>query len=548
MRRSDFSSLGRPERLRLIVCALAAVLVFLPVPASPGERSQKTLSGLSPTVRRSLEMISGRGIVADARILSDPKLRGREASTPGARRAAELIAGELRKAGLRPGGTAGSYYQVFKIRSGYDVASELSVQVAGASIGQLKRGTDYSLVHLPGGKAEFGGACVLAGYGITAPELKFDEYTGLDVRGKAVIVFSGTPWSGSAARWLARGTGHRRYGKLAYKARNAADHGAACLLVVDDPAGWRKQLGIAERLRVLDTDSSLDAPIPVLHVTRDVLARMTEMSPTELRLLAFDISRQMAPESMALRGRQLKLKASVAGQARIGRNVIGILPGRDEVLRREAVVIGAHYDHLGEGASEEIYFGANDNAAGVGALLSVARALGAMPVAPRRTTILVAFDAEEIGRRGSKHYVARPAITTAQTALMINLDMIGKNDPNTIFAVGTRSSDEVHEVHQRMNRHVGLELVHPESFRLGRSDHSTFYYANVPILYLFGGLDPHYNTPEDTWEKLIPGKVEKVAQLVFLTALEIAEQQKRPKFKAAAESAAIRIVPRGGRP
>ena len=548
MRLLSFSSPGSPKQPRLSVCALAAALVLLPMPALPGERSPKTLSGLSPAVRRSLGMISGKGIVADARILSDPKLRGREASTPGARRAAQLIADELRRAGLRPGGTAGSYYQVFKIRAGYDVASELSIQTAGASVGQLKRSVDYSLVHLPGGKAEASGACVLAGYGITATELKFDEYAGLDVRGKAVVVFSGTPWSGAAARWLARGIGHQVYGKLAYKARNAAAHGAACLLVVDDPAGWRKQLGVAERLRVLDTDSSLDAPIPVLHVTRDVLARMTEMSPTELRLLAFDIGREMAPESMALRGRQLRLKASIAGQARIGRNVIGILPGRDEVLRREAVVIGAHYDHLGEGASEEIYFGANDNAAGVGALLSVARALAAMPVAPRRTIILIAFDAEEIGRRGSKHYVARPAIATAQTALMINLDMIGKNDPNAIFAVGTRCSDEVHEVHQRVNRHVGLRLVHPESFRLGRSDHSPFYYASVPILYLFGGLDAHYNTPEDTWEKLIPGKVEKVARLVFLTALEIAEQQRRPKFRAAAESATVRIFPGGGRP
>jgi len=220
----------------------------------------------------------------------------------------------------------------------------------------------------------------------------------------------------------------------------------------------------------------------------------------------------------------------MTGQARIGRNIVGILPGRDEKLRRQAVVIGAHYDHLGEGAAEEIYFGANDNAAGVGALLSVARAFAALPQPPRRTVVFAAFDAEEIGRRGSKYYISKPPLPIDQTAMMVNFDMIGRNEPNGIYAVGTRSSEDVHAIHQAANRHVGLRLTHPESFRLGRSDHSPFYFAGVPILYLFGGLDPDYNTPQDTWDKLIPPKVEKVARLAFLTALEVAQRAERPRF------------------
>jgi Zn-dependent M28 family amino/carboxypeptidase len=112
-----------------------------------------------------------------------------------------------------------------------------------------------------------------------------------------------------------------------------------------------------------------------------------------------------------------------------------------------------------------------------------------------------------------------------RTALMVNFDMIGRNDPDHIYAVGTRSSDELHRIHQDLNRHVGLRFTHPQSFRLGRSDHSAFYYARVPIMYLFGGIDPDYNTPRDTPDRLIPGKVEKVARLAFLTALHVAESK-----------------------
>lgn len=257
--------------------------------------------------------------------------------------------------------------------------------------------------------------------------------------------------------------------------------------------------------------------------------------PLEVKRALETISgKDRQPQSSVLRGRRFHFKAVVSGSARMGRNIIGILPGRDEPLKREAVVIGAHYDHLGEG-DDGIYFGANDNAAGVGALLSVARAFQALPRRPRRTLIFVAFDAEAIGKLGSRHYVNRPCIPLKLTTLMINFDMIGRNAPTEINAVATPCSRQLHEIHQLANAHVGLKLVHPASLRLGRADHTCFYYAGVPVMYLFGGIDPDYNTPEDTWDKLIPGKVEKVARLAFLTALEVAEREPRLDFEEAHE-------------
>ena len=484
---------------------------------------------LSPEVAHALKEITGERIIGDARVLCDPKFRGRRAGAPGVGLAAQYVADRFRTLGLRPGGGAGSYYQKFKIRRGYRMSSELILRIGRTAQTPLQSSADYMPLHLPNAKAEVDGACAFAGYGITSPALAFDEYAGLDVTGKTVLVFAGLPWSRATDAWIRRGPETRRLGTVAYKARNAANHGAACLLIADNPVGWRSSLDVQGRLLLPDRDAPMDAPIPVIHVTLPVAAKFTSLSPAELRLLALNITRQRKPESMLLRGRFIRFCGSLAGSASIGRNIIGVMPGRDDKLRREAVVIGGHYDHLGAD-DDTILFGANDNAAGVGAVLAVARGFGLLPRAARRTLIFVAFDAEEIGRMGSKRYVGRPCVPIDQTVLMINFDMIGRNEPDHIYAVGTRSSPELDQIHQRVNRHVGLRLEHPATYRLGRSDHSSFYFAGVPILYLFGGLDPDYNTPGDTWNKLLPKKVEKVARLAFLTAREVAERRDRIRF------------------
>ncbi|MFO8013114.1 MAG: M28 family peptidase [Phycisphaerae bacterium] len=521
-----------PSRRRWLQRIGAALLVFVAAgSACAGETppAEEAPAPLPPEVAHALETIRGADIIAHARLLADPAMRGREPSTPEARKAARYVADAFRDARLRPGGTAGTFYQVFKIRVGYQVASTLTADLGGEPLGDFERGRDYAPVHLPGGRADVAADCVLAGYGITAETLGFDEYRGIDARGKAVVVFSGVPWGPTASAWLRRVPDAEPFDTLVYKARNAAAHGAACLLVVENPAGWRRDVAMTERLRVPDTDFPADVTIPVVQVTRALVSALAMLSADELRFLAADIGRDRSPASMPLRGRRIHLKAALSGRARLGRNVLAVLPGRDAGLRKEAVVVGAHYDHLGE-AGGDIFFGANDNAAGCGALLAVARAMASLPRPPARTVVFAAFDAEELGRCGSKDYIARPCIPLAQTVLMINFDMIGRNEPDHIFAVGTRSSADLHRIHRECNRHVGLVLEHPASFRLGLSDHSPFYFADVPILYLFGGRDPDYNTPGDTWDKLIPGKVEKVARLAFLTAREVADRAERLVF------------------
>ncbi len=532
MRYSIYGSyLIRP--VLIVVISLAIVTTTIAavsdVNCSPGSKN------LPSGIATALEGIRGTEIVAHARELCDSMYQGREAGTSGIRKSADYIINEFRRIGLRPGGSAGSYFQQFKITTGYQISSELEVRLGNTIIGEFKRGQDYMPIHVPGEKAEIVADCVLVGYGLTIPGMNFDEYREIEAKGQAVIVFTGVPWTTATTLWRPATTDSKLYNTLSYKARNAAAHGAGCIIVVDNPVGWRKKLGIPERLQLPETEFPIKSPIPIIHVTRDFLVSITDMSINELRMLATDIFRERSPQSMLIRGRRLHLKASVSGTAQIGRNIIGVLPGKDDFLRRQAIVVGAHYDHLGM-SQRDIYFGANDNAAGLGAMLAIAQAFSQMPNSPKRTIILIAFDAEEIGKRGSKYYVSHPCIPVEQTVLMINFDMIGRNDPNEIKVVGTRSSKELHKLHQHLNSYVGLKLNHPDSLRLGRSDHTAFYYETVPIMYLFGGLDPDYNTPRDTWDKLIPNKVEKVAKLAFLTAQAVAEQPQRISFDSTTDT------------
>ncbi len=497
----------------------------------PVENKELTLPPLEKQVQKAFNTIKKDDILQNIRKLSSFEFQGRGAGMPENRKAAEYVVENFRKAGLLPGGSAGSYYQSFKVLMGYKISSDMNVHIGGTHIDNLKRGVDYVPVHIPNKKTHFSASYALVGYGITAPFLNFDEYSEVSVKGKIAIIFSGVPWDRKTQDWLIGMKKAKEFDTIEYKAKNAEKHGAAGVIIVNNPAGWRKQVRAAEQLRVLDTDLFNGLTIPVLHITRNLAAQITLLSLQELRSLALDIGEDRSPQSMFFPNHKIEYTASFTGNAWMGRNVIGILPGSDPKLKQEAVILGAHYDHLGLGIEGEIYHGANDNASGVSAIISIASAFRSLVKPPKRSIVFIAFDAEEIGRIGSAKYVAAPVIPIKNTVMMINFDMVGRNEPNEVMAVATRSSPEIHRIHQEVNRHIGLDIVNPSSFRLGRSDHTAFYDAKIPIMYLFGRLDPDYHSPQDTWDKINPEKTEKIAKLAFLTALEVANRENRIQFQ-----------------
>jgi hypothetical protein len=203
-----------------------------------------------------------------------------------------------------------------------------------------------------------------------------------------------------------------------------------------------------------------------------------------------------------------------------GRNVIGILPGRDPVLRREAVIVGAHYDHLGSGefgtlnpdSTGRVHNGADDNASGTAALIHIARTLAAAP--PLRTVVFIAFSGEELGLLGSAHYVKEPLYGLEGTVAMINLDMVGRLRNGRLIVYGTATAEEFPALLDSLNWYQGFDLK-KQGDGYGPSDQSSFYAVKRPVLHLFTDLHEDYHRTTDDWEKI---NFEGMARVISFTS------------------------------
>lgn len=220
-------------------------------------------------------------------------------------------------------------------------------------------------------------------------------------------------------------------------------------------------------------------------------------------------------------------------------NVVGILPGSDRNLRREYVVFTAHMDHVGVGrpdaTGDSIYNGADDNASGTAAVMEIAAAFAALPDAPRRSVAFVLVSGEERGLWGSRHFVDGGRIPAARMVANLNLDMISRNWPDTIVAVGKEHSDLGATVRSVSTRHPELGLVvipdpWPRQQFFLRSDQHSFARRGVPALFFFNGTHEDYHRPGDVPERIDAEKAARVAQLVFLTGLEVANRPERPRW------------------
>jgi hypothetical protein len=210
----------------------------------------------------------------------------------------------------------------------------------------------------------------------------------------------------------------------------------------------------------------------------------------------------------------------------VGKNVIGILPGHDPVLRNQTVVLGAHYDHLGRGgfgslepdSTGLVHNGADDNASGAAALIQVAARLAASP--PARTVVFIAFSGEELGLLGSAHYVKQPVYPLGRTLAMVNLDMVGRLRDGRLIVYGARTAKEFPALLDSLNWYAGFDLK-PQGDGFGPSDHSSFYAAKRPVLHLFTDLHEDYHRTTDDWQKVNYDGLKRVADfsLGLVTAL-----------------------------
>jgi hypothetical protein len=489
------------------------------------------------------------------------------------------------------------------------VAPEKHVPRPGGNVNRresipLKLGDDFTPL-AAGGSAKLDLPLVLAGYCITAPEAKYDDYAGLDVKGKAVIVIRHQPQQNNPHSLL--GASPSRHALFDRKIANAYEHGAAAIIfctsgeqlndqreqvqrrwkaavdalaeahtaykklsrpTAEQTAKYQEEVNrqaaivqqngaklAAASDRVLDLhgagDGSPAREIPVLHVRREVVDKLLAAAGRpDLTTTEAAIDKDFKPQSADLSPWRALGNTEIVRKDTPARNVIAVIEGEGP-LKDETIVIGAHYDHLGRGGvgsaapgSREIHNGADDNASGTVGLIEIARRLATLDKKLPRRIVLIAFSGEERGLLGSAYYIKHPLVPLDKTIAMLNLDMVGRLKNNKLIASGLGTAKQFEPLVQRLNLQHGFELIKkPEGY--GPSDHSSFYAAKIPVIHFFTGAHGDYHRPSDDADKLnIPG-IRRISSLVAETAAGLAESPGRPTYQ---ETKAPQLGSGGTRP
>jgi hypothetical protein len=480
--------------------------------------------------------IPSDAILEHIKFLASDELRGRGNGAEGLERAADYIAAEFKEAGLQPGGDRSSWFQPFELTIGVTVGNGNALVIRGAKQSvTLSLGASYlPIAATPDDDAVDirGLPVVFAGYGISAPAFKYDDYEGLDVTGKAVLIFSHEPQENRADSRL-NGNRPLRETTLYAKAMAARTRGARALLVVSDPSHPVDDVNY--RAFLLEPDPE-DHAIPVLRGRRDALAPL--IKELGLDRVAMMIDRDLVPRSRALPGVTVDYTQRLAPNRRTLRNVVGILPGTDDAKDEEAVVLGGHYDHVGLGGrfsssperTGEIHNGADDNASGVAALIEIGRAAAADRSRFPRSLVFVAFAGEERGLHGSAHYTDHPTIPISDTIAMVNLDMIGR--PRGSVEVGGMTTATALRAEVEAAAKTAGIAVRAGGPGAGRSDDSSFLDKRVPALHLFTGFHDDYHRPTDDWQRIDAPGTARVATLALELAARLAARADRLEFAA----------------
>jgi hypothetical protein len=444
-------------------------------------------------------------LLDQVKILTGPEMEGRESGTAGGERAAQHIVAELRAAGLAPLGAGASYRAEFPVPTRVRLAGANHLTLTGPASRDFRLGTDWSPT---GGSADgqVEAGIVFVGYGISELDLAYDEYASVDVRGKIALALAGEPRRDDPASPFARGQAGS-YGQRLYKARVARDHGARALLLVSRPHAG------SDSLPPLRGASGGD--LVTAAITRATAEAVLEAGGYHLDELRDQIERTLTPMSRPLPGVRARLAVQLVRESGVAANIIAILPGTDPQRAKEAVVVGAHYDHLGRSGDFSldtdrlaVHPGADDNASGTAAVLGLARAFAAAGRTPR-TLVFAFFAGEEMGLLGAGAYVRSPGFPLERTVAMVNLDMVGRLRDRRVFVGGVGSASDLEPIVRAAVVGLDLDLTLWQT-PYGPSDHASFYQHGIPVLFLHTGVHEDYHRTTDTWEKINAPGLERI--------------------------------------
>jgi hypothetical protein len=470
------------------------------------------------------------------KFLASEDLEGRGNGSSGLETAAEYIAARFRDAGLEPAGDGGTFFQRFEMTTGMTVDAGNSVILhSGRTAVGFDVGRDYEIVSTSGGPSASGEALpvVFAGYGISAPALRYDDYSGIDASNKAVLIFTHEPQENDA-RSAFEGQTNTVHSTMMRKVEVARKNGARAILVIDDT----NHRPATERFRRwLRDPQAEDFGIPVFYLSRDLVQRALG-TRLNLESTSGEIDRDLSPKSRVLNDLTVSAVDRTTRVRRPVRNVIGTLRGSDPSLAAEYVVIGAHYDHLGrsgrfsmsQNSTGEIHHGADDNASGTAAIIEMAKTAVEARKEFRRSIVFMTFAGEEHGLLGSSHYVNHPSAPLDKTIAMINLDMVGRAS-GRIMVDGLGNAPSIEQDLKAAESSSSLSL---RALRggpgAGASDDATFLLRKIPSINFFSGFHSDYHRPSDTWQKIDAAGGAAVADLALALARQLANRSTRPEF------------------
>jgi Tol biopolymer transport system component len=477
-------------------------------------------------------------IERDVRALASDEMEGRGLSTKGIERAAAWIEKRFRELPLEAGFGSG-YRQPFPVKTGVRLAP--GNELSGAS----KEDWTPLASSSPGA---FDGEVAFVGYGIEAPPLDYRELSAVDLKGKVALMLRYEPQEKDES---SRFDGRRpsRWSAIRYKVHQARERGAVAVVFVTGPIQEPEQ----DKLPALSNDGPESAAgIPVIQVRRALAAKW--LSPAGIDLEAFQkaVDADVRPRSVGSVGVRLSGRVALDATYAQTSNVAARLPGRGK-LAGEAIVVGAHYDHLGWGGNgsmrpneRAIHNGADDNASGTAAVLAAALRLTELTkrASNRRTIYFVLFSGEEVGLAGSSYFVAHPPLPVGSIKAMVNLDMVGRLRDDQLIAFGAESAPEWTGALESIGKSLGLKLT-SRGDGYGPSDQTAFYAVRVPVVHFFTGAHEQYHTPEDDSGTIDAAGAARVAELTARLAQKLASGELTPAYVAAAAAPAMQGDSRG---
>jgi len=447
-------------------------------------------------------------LLSDVEVLTSKEYDGRLPGSDGYNKAAQFAADRFAQLGLKPAGDK-KYFQYFDIEYNKIESPAIFKAIIQKDTIEYKLGKDFVLRGFTGSN-NFTLPVAFCGYGISKPELGYDDYAKIDVKDKIVIVFKQNPaWKIDDKDW---GANYPRE-----KSLTAKKFGAKGILFVSLPNDKNPQPLIASVLHG-DGEQPVDFPqLQISHQAADDLLGIINLSIKECQT---KIDQKQKPSSYLLRTKAVvNVNANYIKDAKT-MNIIGLIEGSDPVLKNEFVIIGAHIDHVGSQAGL-LFPGANDNASGSAGVLEIAEAFVKNNIKPKRSVLFVLFAGEEQGLLGAKHFVENWKMPYEKITAMLNLDCIGYGD--SIQIGNGKSSPVLWKIADELD-YKNSNLMVERTWNGGGADTTPFHEKEIPCLYFVTTNSyKHLHLQTDTVETLNPDLYEKIVQLAFLTAKEIAD-------------------------